>query len=405
MAVAESPGIDRSGKLPEAQLAPLKEPSGPFVVRLVQLLRDQGPAAAPVLRRLEAALTALGQESDEILGCEHHRQAVNQITVGNCVLSLRLLSAVDWNSFFERSSLVEKILREDPAGVYAHQDFATNDRYRKVVEKIARGSKVDELTVARQAVELARTGSSQGAAKGHVGYYLVDRGAAALGNAFGYRPDGRERFLGWVLAHPGAVWGMILSIALLLGPLLLIVLLGATGDSPPVRWFWLALIVLIALLPGSELAVGLVNHLLTLLLPPRVLSKLELKEGIPEEFATFVVMPSMLVRPRSAEVLCERLETHYWTNPGTNLRFALLTDFADAPQEEMPEDRALLDDALERVLRLNQRYAADGPEFFYLFHRRRLWNPAEGCWMGWERNGPGPGACDRHGPATGTARS
>ena len=58
------------------------------------------------------------------------------------------------------------------------------------------------------------------------------------------------------------------------------------------------LIVLIALLPGSELAVGLVNHLLTLLLPPRVLPKLELKEGIPEEFATFVVMPSMLVRPR-----------------------------------------------------------------------------------------------------------
>ena len=78
--------------------------------------------------------------------------------------------------------MVEKILREDPAGIYPHQDFATNDRYRKVVEKIARGSKADELTVARQAIELARTGSSQGAAKGHVGYYLVNRGAAALEN-------------------------------------------------------------------------------------------------------------------------------------------------------------------------------------------------------------------------------
>ena len=110
-----------------------------------------------MLRRLEAALAASWQESDEILGREHHRQAVNQITVGNCVLSLRLLSAVDWNSFFERSSLVEKILREDPAGIYPQQDFATNDRYRKVVEKIARGSKADELTVARQAIELART--------------------------------------------------------------------------------------------------------------------------------------------------------------------------------------------------------------------------------------------------------
>src|SRR5271165_6176349 len=210
MAVAESPGIDRSGMLLEARLAPLKEPSGPFIVRLVQLLRDQGPAATPVQRRLEAALTALGQESDEILSREHHRQAVNQITVGNCVLSLRLLSAVDWNSFFERSSLVEKIVREDPAGVYPLQDFATNDRYRKVVEKIARGSKADELTVARHAVELARDGSGQGTAKGHVGYYLVNHGEAVLRIVFGYRPDGHEQFLDWVLTHPRAVyWGCV----------------------------------------------------------------------------------------------------------------------------------------------------------------------------------------------------
>ena len=47
--------------------------------------------------------------------------------------------------FFERSSLVEKILRDDPAGAYPQQDFATSDRYRKAVEKIARGSNADEL--------------------------------------------------------------------------------------------------------------------------------------------------------------------------------------------------------------------------------------------------------------------
>ena len=51
----------------------------------------------------------------------------------------------------------------------------------------------------------------------------------------------------------------------------------------------------------------------------------------------------------------------------------------------MPDDRSLIDDALHRVRELNQRYAGDGPDLFYLFHRRRLWNPAQGCWMGWER--------------------
>ena len=153
MTSAGSGGIEQPATRPEAQLATLKDPNGPFVVRLVQLLRDQGPTAAAVQHQLEAVLAARSQDTDEILGREHHRQAVNQITVGNCVLSLRLLSAVDWNSFFERSSLVEKILRGDPSGVYPRQDFATSDRYRKVVEKIARGSKADELTVAGQAIE------------------------------------------------------------------------------------------------------------------------------------------------------------------------------------------------------------------------------------------------------------
>src|SRR5262249_30657268 len=29
--------------------------------------------------------------------------------------------------------------------------------------------------------------------------------------------------------------------------------------------------------------------------------------------------------------------------------------------------------------------AGGGPPRFFLFHRRRQWNPAQGCWMGWER--------------------
>ena len=40
---------------------------------------------------------------------------------------------------------------------------------------------------------------------------------------------------------------------------------------------------------------------------------------------------------------------------------------------------------MQRVRALNERYASGGPDLFFLFHRRRLWNPAQGCWMGWER--------------------
>jgi len=33
---------------------------------------------------------------------EHRRQAVNQVSVGNAITSMRLLSMIDWNVFFER---------------------------------------------------------------------------------------------------------------------------------------------------------------------------------------------------------------------------------------------------------------------------------------------------------------
>ena len=72
-----------------------------------QHLADQGCPASEVLRR------------------EHQRQAANQVSIGNCITSLRLLAVLDWNEFFKRTSLVEAILRDDPTGVYVRQDFAT----------------------------------------------------------------------------------------------------------------------------------------------------------------------------------------------------------------------------------------------------------------------------------------
>jgi cyclic beta-1,2-glucan synthetase len=367
----------------ELEVALPKDLSDAFVVRLLQLLRDQGPAASATMHRLEVGLSARGDDADEIIRREHQRHAANRVSVGNCVLSLRLLAAVDWKAFFENCSLVERILRDDPSGAYPIQDFTTSDRYRKAVERIARGSNADELEVARMAIDLARRNSSSRGASSHVGFFLIDRGEAALREAFRYKPDVRERILAWVLGHPRIVY--FGSISVLLGILLALVARALLASEARVSWPWVWLTIIVALLPASELTVGFVNHLLTLFLPPRTLPKLEFKNEIPEEFATFVVIPSMLTQPRSAELLCERLESHYLSNPTPGVCFALLTDFADAQTQTMPGDQNLIDDALERVRALNHRYAAGRPDLFFLFHRQRMWNPSENCWMGWER--------------------
>ena len=358
----------------------LTDLSDPFVVRLFQLLRDHAPAVN-ALDHLEDELTRRGSEPNDVLRREQSRQAANQVTVGNCVLSLRLLSAVDWNAFFEQASHVEAILREDPSGIYPRQDFATSDRYRRAVEMIARGSKADEIEVARRVVLMARRDQGSSEQLNHVGYYLIDHGQKELKEAFGYRPGWRERLLDGVRGH--AEWAYFGSIALFMGALMTLVVALALGGV--FNSWWAALLAAVLLLPLSELAVGMVNQVLTLFLPPRVLPKLDVKDGIATEHATFVVIPSLLARAASAAVLLERLELHYLANPDPNLRFALLTDFTDAPHETMSQDESLIDDAIERVRALNRRYSNGGPDIFFLFHRHRLWNEAQGCWMGWER--------------------
>ena len=63
----------------------------------------------------------------------------------------------------------------------------------------------------------------------------------------------------------------------------------------------------------------------------------------------------------------------------------MATDFADANEQHRPEDDGILDEAKEGIKRLNEKYKVASGRRFFLFHRKRIWNPAEGVWMGWER--------------------
>jgi len=356
--------------------------SDAFVVRALEMLRQHGRPA--VLSEVEEHFKRRGLNVPEIVRRENQRQAVNQVSVANCMTSLRLLSALDWNVFFERTNLVEPMLRQDPAGAYAKQDFATRDRYRQVIEKLARGTGLEEAEVARRVVHRAR---GHEAPRNHVGYYLIGPGRGSFQAEVGYRPNIGERLLDAILSHPhGVYFGSIIGLMVLLMALLLFAGWMSTGGMTALaRLGLLLLTALAALLPVSELAVSLTNYLLTLILPPRTLPRLEFKDGIPEECAAFVVVPSMLTRPDSAAALAAKLEIHYLSDPDPQLRFAMLTDFADAPAEHLPEDDGYIRDALQRIAELNRRYAPDGPPRFFLFHRKRMWDASEGCWMGWER--------------------
>jgi len=143
------------------------------------------------------------------------------MTVANSVLSLRALGTQDWKAFFEAASMLEKTLRGDPAGLYPEMDFETRNRYRSVVEELANGSPMDEVGIARQAIQLARTAEAATAAADsrpagrahHIGYYLIAEGRERLEARINFRPTFSGAVVRFIQKHATLLY--LGSIALL----------------------------------------------------------------------------------------------------------------------------------------------------------------------------------------------
>ncbi|MEW5827537.1 MAG: glucoamylase family protein [Chloroflexota bacterium] len=299
--------------------------------------------------------------------------------VANSIISLRMLATQDWKAFFEQTSLVEGTLRDDPAGVYSQMDFGTRNQYRNVVESLARNTEWDELQIARAAVALA--GRNPDGRSRHVGYYLVGPGREQLEAECRYRVPAGQRALRRLEGHPlPAYLGAIFTLTALFDLAIAGYALAAGGSIGQA----LAAAGL-GLVPASASAIHLVNWLAVRLTPPRTLPKLEFQYGIPPEFSTVVAVPSMLRGESDLKSLLNQLENHFIGNADPNIHFALLTDFLDAPEKEMPGDAQLIERAKAGIEQLNARYGSRSYRPFLLLHRERTWNPAEECWMGWER--------------------
>ncbi|MFL5534872.1 MAG: glucoamylase family protein, partial [Gemmatimonadales bacterium] len=195
-----------------------------------------------------------------------------------------------------------------------------------------------------------------------------------------YTPATGERVDRWVRRHPNVVFvGGILFTTILA----LAAVLWLGGPAARSVWPW---VLVIGLLPAADIAVSLVNQLVTAFLQPHPLSKLDLHEhGVPAEYRTAVVIPTLFPSVESVEESLENLEVQFLANREAHLHFALLGDFTDSSSETREDDAAILKAAVDGINTLNARYAAGREDAFYLFHRPRRWNPVEGVWMGWER--------------------
>ena len=292
-----------------------------------------------------------------------NESARQNLLMMNLFNSLKKMTKLPMAEILDYVSYSERMLKAEKAGMYDQMYDRTKDDYRAKIVRLSKKRRVREYELVKQLVE-------QADAKGeHVGWQL-------------FPPKQWNR-----RAH-AYIW--IVALATL--ALATLFARWATGSWD--NWLTLLLGVLMVV-PMSQIVIDLFNQCLYWIHRPVNTFKLKFKDGlIPEEYATMVIMPTILKNGQKTIELLEQLEVYYLSNINRasdgqrlesrqqNLYYTLIGDAAAGPEEDMPWDEEVAATGLAKVKELNEKY---GAPIFNFVYRRRAYSEGEGCWLGFER--------------------
>ena len=276
---------------------------------------------------------------------------------------------------------IDDILSADPAGVYPRMTAETRAQYRDTVVRLAARWRVSASAIAQGALALAArepvAPRIEERLQSHVGFYLLDAGAAALHASIG------------AAGRPPRVWSDRRRMTVFLPALaaLNVALTLAIGRpfGPPPAWglaatigFWLLFLVLTA-----QASFDLLFALVLSAVGPRRLPRIDLSAGVTRDHATVLVVPVVLIDRQQLADLQALLLDLYQTIRDPDVPIALVSNFEDSNSAQPTAvQQALLDEAAATIERLNETPGLDRVRPFFLLHRDLQFCATQGQWVG-----------------------
>lgn len=353
----------------------------PFIEYMSYRLKQYGKKAYPFLNILEEQVNKMGTEISEVIKKEHFDIAVRKVSVGNCIISIKNINRINMIEIFEKINGVEEILKKDPVNVYSKMDYKTRIYYRNKLKEISKKTKISEIYIARKCLELSsieyeKSNMDSSDKKAHVGYYLIADGEPKLLEILQNKKVPKQNNM-----HKAQKYITALAVVT-------IVLAGVYGlyINTQINNIVLSLILSILLLiPIETIFTQIAQYILGKTKNTKIIPKLDFRNGIPEQNATFVVIPTIIKNGKRVEELMHKLEVYYIANKSDNIYFALLGDCSTSSNEEEGFDEEVINTGKKMVDILNKKYPDEKFTKFNFIYRKRMWNEGEEAYLGWER--------------------
>ena len=354
----------------------------PFIEYMSYILKRYGKKGYSYLKALEETVDMMGTTISEVISKEHFDVAVRKVSMGNSITSIKKIQRINFLEIFERINGVEEVLKQDPAKVYEKMDDKTKEYYRTKIEEIAKRTKISEMYIAKKVLELAQREMEKGkdqdanyseanTKKAHIGYYLIDKGINELYDVLQYKTsrqmNPKDKTKVYILV------ASVLSIAI------------SCGISSLLAWNILSFILFF--IPSTELAIQMMQYIMSKIVKPKIIPKLDYLNGIDKEHSTMVVIPTILKSKEKVEELIRKLEVYYLANKSENIYFTLLGDCQESDKREEEYDIEVIKAGESLVYELNKKYPREENKMaiFNFIYRKRMWNEKEESYLGWER--------------------
>ena len=359
----------------------------PFIEYMSYKLKKYGKKTEKYLEVLEEITERTGSTVSEIIKKEHFDIANNRVSISNCIISIKKIQRINFLEIFEKINGVEEILKQDPSNIYDKMDYKTKEYYRQTIKEIASKAKISEIYVAKKLLELAKNENGK---KSHIGYYLFGENKKIIYEKINSKVPkmmSKEQKAKYYIS-------MVVVFTILVSLLITISIVKKTSIVCSIVVF-LSLII-----PVSEFVIQIIQYVLSKIIKPQIIPKLDFYDGINKENATMVVIPTILKSKEKVKELMKKLEVFYLANKSPNLYFCLLGDASESNKEAEDFDQEIIEEGLKQVNRLNEKYCAkvapsnnntiecaqqsEMPIFSFVYRKRR-WNEKQGSYLGWER--------------------